>query len=133
VPYRYCESLVELARDSDFLVVIAPGGKETFHIVNEAVMRALGTKGVLVNVARGSLVDEQALIRVLQDGALGGAALDVFEDEPKVPEALFAFDNVVLSPHVGSGTHHTRKAMGDLTVDNLVAHFSGKPVPTPVA
>ncbi len=132
VPYRYYDKLVDLARDSDFLVVIAPGGKETFHIVDEAVMRALGTKGVLVNVARGSLVDEQALLRVLQEGALGGAALDVFEDEPRVPEAFFTLDNVVLSPHVGSGTHHTRKAMGDLTVDNLIAYFSGKPVLTPV-
>jgi lactate dehydrogenase-like 2-hydroxyacid dehydrogenase len=132
VPYRYYDKLVDLARDSDFLVVIAPGGKDTFHIVDETVMRALGQKGVLVNVARGSLVDEQALLRVLQEGALGGAALDVFEDEPRVPEAFFTLDNVVLSPHVGSGTHHTRKAMGDLTVDNLVAYFSGKPVLTPV-
>jgi lactate dehydrogenase-like 2-hydroxyacid dehydrogenase len=131
-PYRYYDKLVDLARDSDFLVVIAPGGKDTFHIVDEAVMRALGTKGVLVNVARGSLVDEQALLKVLREGALGAAALDVFEDEPKVPEGFFALENVVLQPHVGSGTHETRRAMGDLTVDNLIAHFAGKPVLTPV-
>lgn len=131
-PYRYYDKLVDLARDSDFLVVIAPGGKDTFHIVDETVMRALGPNGVLVNVARGSLVDEQALVRVLRDGALGAAALDVFEDEPNVPEAFFALENVVLQPHVGSATHETRQAMGDLTVDNLLAHFSGKPPLTPV-
>jgi lactate dehydrogenase-like 2-hydroxyacid dehydrogenase len=131
-PYRYYDRLVDLAAGSDFLVVIAPGGKETFHIVDEAVMRALGPQGVLVNVARGSLVDEHALLRVLREGALGAAALDVFEDEPKVPEGFFALDNVVLQPHVGSATHETRRAMGDLTVDNLIAHFAGQPVLTPV-
>jgi hydroxypyruvate reductase len=131
-PFRYYERLVDLARESDFLVVIAPGGPATRHIVNEEVLRALGPKGILVNVARGSLVDEAALVKCLQDGGLGGAALDVFEAEPKVPEALFAMENVVLQPHVGSATHDTRKAMGDLTVDNLLAHFAGKPALTPV-
>jgi lactate dehydrogenase-like 2-hydroxyacid dehydrogenase len=131
-PFTYYDKLVDLAANSDFLVVIAPGGKETYRIVNEEVMRALGSKGILVNVARGSLVDEAALVKVLQEGALGGAALDVYEQEPKVPEALFAMENVVLQPHVGSGTHETRKAMGDLTVDNLVAYFSGRPPLTPV-
>jgi lactate dehydrogenase-like 2-hydroxyacid dehydrogenase len=132
VPYRYHADLVSLARDSDFLVAICPGGPATRHIVNEAVMRALGPKGILVNVARGSVVDEPALVKCLREGALGGAGLDVFEAEPKVPETLFAMDNVVLAPHVGSATHETRNEMGRLTVDNLIAHFAGKPVLTPV-
>ncbi|MGH8681771.1 MAG: 2-hydroxyacid dehydrogenase [Burkholderiales bacterium] len=132
VPFTYYEQLVDLARNSDFLLLILPGGKETFHVVNEEVLRALGPNGILVNIARGSVVDEQALVRCLQAGALGGAALDVFEDEPKVPEALWRMDNVVLVPHVGSATRETRAAMGNLTIDNLVAHFSGQPVPTPV-
>ena len=131
-PFRHYPSLVELAKNSDFLIVITPGGKETFHLINEEVMRALGPKGILVNVARGSVVDEKALVKVLQEGALGGAGLDVFEEEPKVPEALFAMDNVVLAPHVGSATHETRTAMGNLCVDNLVLHFGGKPVLTRV-
>ncbi len=132
VPFRYCATPVELAQHADFLVVITPGGAATRHLVNEAVMRALGPTGVLVNVARGSVVDERALVRCLQEGALGGAGLDVFEDEPHVPEALYAMDNVVLQPHVGSATHETRRAMGDLVVDNLLAHFAGQPVLTPV-
>jgi len=132
VPYRHYERLVDLAKESDFLLLILPGGKETSRLVNEEVLRALGPKGILVNIARGSVVDEAALVRCLQEGALGGAALDVFEDEPKVPEALGRMDNVVLTPHLGSATHETRAAMGKLTIDNLVAHFSGKPVLTPV-
>jgi lactate dehydrogenase-like 2-hydroxyacid dehydrogenase len=132
VPFRYCEKLVDLARDSDFLLLIVPGGKETSRLVNEEVLRALGPKGILVNVARGSVVDEAALVKVLQEGALGGAALDVFEDEPRVPEALWSMDNVVLVPHIGSATRETRAAMGHLTIDNLAAHFAGKPVLTPV-
>jgi lactate dehydrogenase-like 2-hydroxyacid dehydrogenase len=132
VPFKHHPSLVELAKNSDFLVVITPGGKETLHLIGEEVMRALGPKGILVNVARGSVVDEGALVKVLREGALGGAGLDVFEDEPNVPEALFAMDNVVLEPHVGSATHETRAAMGNLCVDNLVLHFGGKPVLTKV-
>jgi len=132
-PYPYHADLVSLARDSDFLVAICPGGAATRHIVNETVMRALGPTGILVNVARGSVVDEPALVKCLHEGALGGAGLDVFEAEPNVPEALFAMDSVVLAPHVGSATHETRNAMGALTVDNLMAHFAGKPVLTPVA
>ena len=131
-PFTYHARLVDLARNSDFLVAIVPGGSETYHMVNEEVMRALGPTGILVNVARGSVVDEQALVRCLQEGALGGAALDVFEDEPKVPAALLAMDNVVLQPHVASATHETRAAMGQLAVDNLLAHFAGKPALTPV-
>lgn len=132
-PFTYYERLVDLARNSDFLVAILPGGKETWHLVDEEVMRALGPKGILVNVARGSVVDEPALVKALADGRLGAAGLDVFEAEPQVPEALWAMDNVVLQPHMASATHETRKAMGDLALDNLRAHFSGKPVLTPVA
>lgn len=131
-PFIYYERLADLAGNSDFLVAILPGGKETYHLVNEEIMRALGPKGILVNVARGSVVDEAALVKCLREGALGGAALDVFEEEPKVPEALFTMDNVVLQPHVGSATHETRAAMGQLTVDNLLAHFAGRPPLTPV-
>ena len=131
-PFPYYAQLVDLARNSDYLVAIVPGGNETYHLVSEEVMRALGPTGILVNVARGSVVDEKALVKCLQEGALGGAGLDVFEEEPKVPEALFTMDNVVLQPHVGSGTHETRTAMGQLTVDNLLAHFAGRPPLTPV-
>jgi lactate dehydrogenase-like 2-hydroxyacid dehydrogenase len=132
VPFRHYEKMVDLAKDSDFLVLIVPGGKDTFHMVNEDVLRALGPKGILVNVARGSVVDEKALVKCLQEGALGGAGLDVFEDEPRMPEALWKMDNVVLTPHVASATHETRAAMGKLCIDNLVEHFAGRPALTPV-
>lgn len=132
VPFTYHAKLVDLAADSDYLVVIVPGGKETFHLVNEPVMRALGPQGILVNVARGTVVDEAAMVKCLLEGALGGAALDVFEEEPKVPEALWTMENVVLVPHIGSGTRETRAAMCKLTIDNLIAHFAGKPLLTPV-
>ena len=132
VAHKYYASLTEMARDCDVLMVICPGGAATQHIVNAEVLKALGPKGTLINVARGSVVDEPALVKALAEGNLGAAGLDVFEDEPRVPQALWAMDNVVLQPHVGSATHETRKAMGDLTVDNLRAHFAGKPVLTPV-
>jgi lactate dehydrogenase-like 2-hydroxyacid dehydrogenase len=132
LPYRYYPDLVEMARDVDWLVVIAPGGAGTKGIVSRAVLEALGPKGCLVNVARGSLVDEPALVELLQSGKLGGAALDVFADEPRVPEALFSLENVVLAPHVGSATVRTRRAMGDLVLDNLAAKMAGKPLLTPV-
>ncbi len=132
VGYKYYPKLVDMARDCDVLMVICPGGAATHHIVNAEVLKALGPEGTLINVARGSVVDEPALVKALADGTLGAAGLDVFEAEPKVPEALFAMDQVVLQPHVGSATHETRKAMGDLTADNLRAHFAGKPVLTPV-
>jgi len=131
-PYRYYSDLAEMARDVDYLVVIAPGSPETRGIVSREVLEALGPDGALVNVARGSLVDEEALVELLASGKLGGAALDVFADEPRVPHALVEMDNVVLSPHQGSATHKTRKAMGDLVVDNIAAHFAGKPLLTPV-
>ncbi|HSO08140.1 MAG TPA: 2-hydroxyacid dehydrogenase [Pelomicrobium sp.] len=132
VPWPYHADLVDLAKAADFLVVTAPGGDDTLHLVDDTVLSALGPTGTLVNVARGSVVDEPALIRALQDQRLGAAALDVFEHEPRIPDALLAMENVVLLPHLGSATRETRGAMGQLVVDNLRAHFAGKPVPTPV-
>jgi lactate dehydrogenase-like 2-hydroxyacid dehydrogenase len=131
-PYVYYGNLVDMARDVDLLVVIAPGGKATEKIVSREVLSALGPEGYLVNMARGSLVEEPALIEMLQSGELGGAALDVFESEPNVPEAFFALENVVLSPHQGSATHQTRNKMGALVVANLDAHFAGEPLPSAV-
>jgi lactate dehydrogenase-like 2-hydroxyacid dehydrogenase len=131
-PYPYYANLVEMARDSDWLLAIAPGGKETNKIISRDVLAALGPEGMLVNMARGSLLDYEALIELLQNGGLAGAALDVFEKEPNVPEALIGMDNVVLSPHQGSKTVETRNAMGQLLVDNLAAHFAGRPLLTPV-
>jgi len=127
-PHIYYDNLTDMARDSDWLVLIAPGGQGTDRIVSREVLEALGPKGMLVNIARGTLVDEPALLDLLQNGGLGGAALDVFEKEPQVPEAFFALDNVVLSPHQGSATHQTRDAMGALLVANLDAHFAGEPL-----
>jgi len=127
-PYVYYSSLVDMARDSDWLVAIAPGGRETERIVSREVLEALGPEGCFVNMGRGTLVDEAAMVEMLQSGKLGGAALDVFENEPRVPEALFGLDNVVLSPHQGSATHQTRNKMGALVVANLEAHFAGEPL-----
>ncbi|WCT72481.1 2-hydroxyacid dehydrogenase [Sphingomonas naphthae] len=132
VPYRYCPDITALAAASDILVLAAPGGDATRAIVDANVLAALGADGVLVNVSRGSLVDEPALIAALEAGGIAGAALDVFADEPHVPEALRAMDQVVLTPHLGSATQDTRRAMGELTVANLDAFFAGKPLLTPV-
>lgn len=131
-PYVYYEDLQAMARDVDWLVNIAPGGAATKGIISRKVLEALGPKGCLVNIGRGTSVDEPAMVEMLQSGALGGAALDVFEDEPNVPEALMGMENVVLSPHQGSATHKTRWAMGDLVVRNLRAHFAGEPLISPV-
>jgi len=129
VPYRYVPDLKKLASESDFLVVASPGGAATRNIVNAEVLAALGKKGTLINIARGSIVDEPALVAALQAGTIKAAGLDVFADEPRIPDALFAMENVVLLPHVGSATHETRKAMGDLCKANLDAWFtSGKVV-----
>lgn len=125
VPYDYYDDLTAMAAASDVLVVITPGGPETKALVNVDVLNALGPNGILINVARGSVVDEAALVSALQEGRLGGAGLDVFEAEPVVPDALWGMENVVLLPHVGSATVETRQAMGDLTVDNL-AEFLAK-------
>lgn len=131
-PWPYYASLVEMARDVDILMVIAPGGAETFHLVNTEVLHALGAAGTLINVARGSLVDEQALTTALQTGTLGAAGLDVFEDEPRVSETLRGLDNCVLLPHVGSASHYTRNKMGQLVVENVLAMANGKAPLTPV-
>ena len=123
VAYTYYENLTEMAKDCDVLICITPGGPSTDKIVNSQVMEALGPNGTLINVSRGSVVDEAALIDALKSGKLGWAGLDVFEAEPTVPGALRDLPNTVLLPHVGSGTVETRVAMGDLTVDNLLNHL----------
>jgi lactate dehydrogenase-like 2-hydroxyacid dehydrogenase len=126
VAYRFVPTLAALAAESDFLIVACPGGPATKNIVNAEVLAALGKKGTLVNIARGSIVDEPALVAALLSGTIKGAGLDVFADEPKVPPALLAMENVVLLPHVGSATDETRKAMGDLCKANLDAWFGEK-------
>ena len=132
VPYSYFDSLVELAKWSDFLVIATVGGASTRGLINEPVLRALGPKGILVNIARGSVIDEPAMVSVLLEGALGGAGLDVFDKEPKVPDALKTMNNVVLMPHVASATHETRRAMTDCLLDNLESFFSTGQVITPI-
>ena len=132
VPHRYLPSAAALAAESDFLVVITPGGAGTRKLIDAAVLTALGPQGCIVNVARGSVIDEAALIEALRTGAIAGAALDVFEDEPNVPQALREMDNVVLTPHIGSATGQTRQAMADLALANLNARLTGQPLPTPV-
>jgi lactate dehydrogenase-like 2-hydroxyacid dehydrogenase len=132
VPYDYYDDLTAMARDCDVLMVITPGGAATKHLVNAEVLEALGPDGILINVARGSVVDEAALVDALQSGKLGAAGLDVFEAEPKVPQALKDMDNVVLLPHVGSATIETRRAMGDLTCDNLSQYLRNGTVITAI-
>jgi hydroxypyruvate reductase len=133
LPYRYVPNLPELARDSDILIVAASGGAQSRGIVDREVMDALGKDGILVNVARGSVVDEPALVAALQAGTLGGAGLDVFADEPNVPPALLTMGHVVLQPHRASATVETRLAMGELVLANLAAHFAGEALLTLVA
>ncbi len=132
VPYAYYPDLVAMAHAVDVLVVVAPAVPDTRHIVGAAVMDALGPQGILINVARGSLVDEAALVAALTSGRLGSAGLDVFADEPHVPVELTKLDHVVLLPHVGSASHHTRGAMGALQVENLLSWFAGRGPVTPV-
>ena len=132
VPYPYDPDPVTLAKNSDVLMVVTPGGPETTRLINEKVLQALGPQGFLVNIARGSVVDEPVLLRYLQEKKIAGAGLDVFADEPRVPPGFFTLDNAVLFPHVASATAETRKAMGDLQIDNLRRHFAGKPVATRV-
>ncbi len=131
-PYTYYPNAQALAREVDFLVVITPGGEGTRGLINAQVLEALGAKGYLINVARGSVVDQPALVHAVTTGVIAGAALDVFADEPNVPEELRNCDNVVLTPHMASGTWETRGAMADLAFANLQAHFAGKPLLTPV-
>jgi lactate dehydrogenase-like 2-hydroxyacid dehydrogenase len=124
VPYRYVRDLAALAGEVDFLVIACPGGPATKHLIDARILDALGAKGTLVNIARGSIVDEQALVDALSRGTLKSAGLDVFENEPHVPSELLAMDNVVLLPHVGSATRETRQAMADLCRANVDAWFS---------
>jgi lactate dehydrogenase-like 2-hydroxyacid dehydrogenase len=133
VPYRYYPTLLEMAKEVDVLMSVAPGGPETKHMINAEILRALGPDGILINVGRGSVVDERALIEALRSKTILSAGLDVFEDEPRVPQELIDMDHIVLLPHVGSASVHTRNAMGQLVVDNLVSWFSGKGPLTPVA
>ncbi|MQL91727.1 hypothetical protein Taro_024351 [Colocasia esculenta] len=132
VSYQYYPTVVDLAANSQVLVVACVLTEETRHIINRQVIDALGPRGVLINIGRGGHVDEAELVAALLEGRLGGAGLDVFEREPEVPEELFGLDNVVLLPHVGSGTFETRKAMADLVLGNLEAHVLNKPLLTPV-
>ncbi|OZI37656.1 hydroxyacid dehydrogenase [Bordetella genomosp. 10] len=123
LPYAYENSLIDLARWADYLVIASTGGAETRHIVSAEVLDALGPQGFLINISRGGNIDEAALVRALQEKRIAGAGLDVFEQEPRVPEAFFALDNVVLLPHVASATHETRADMAQLVLDNLEAFF----------
>jgi len=132
VPYPYDPDPATLAKNCDVLIVVTPGGPETNKLVNAKVLNALGPQGFLVNIARGSVIDEPVLLRYLQEKRIAGAGLDVFADEPRVPPEFFTLENAVLFPHVGSATVETRKAMGDLQIENLRLHFAGKPVKTRV-
>jgi len=132
VAYSFYPTTQALAAQVDFLIVITPGGAGTRHLINAEVLQALGSEGYLINVARGSVVDEAALVHALQQGVIAGAGLDVFEKEPHVPETLRALDNVVLTPHIASATRQTRQAMADLAAANLAAHFAGQPLLSPV-
>ena len=130
--FTYYPNATALAAEVDFLVAITPGGAGTHHLINAEVLKALGSKGYLVNVARGSVVDEVALITALTTGVIAGAGLDVFMNEPHVPEALWSMPNVVLTPHMASATHQTRQAMADLAFANMQAGLSGQALHTPV-
>ncbi len=133
VSWTYASSLIELAQWADILLVATVGGADTQHLINADVLDALGPKGILINIARGSVVDQQALITALQNGTLGNAGLDVYADEPHVPEALRALPHVVLTPHIASATHETRGAMLELALSNLLSvHSSGRCL-TPIA
>ena len=132
VKHRYHPTLLGLAQSCDVLMVVASGGAETHHLVGKDVLEALGPEGIVINVGRGTVIDEQALVAALRDRKILSAGLDVFEDEPRVPAELIAMDHVVLLPHVGSASVHTRNAMGQLVVDNLVSWFGGKGAVTPV-
>lgn len=133
VSYKHYPDLKQMAKDVDVLIVITPGGAATKHLINKEVLEALGPNGIVINVARGSVIDERALIEALRERKILSAGLDVFEDEPNVPKELIEMDHVVLLPHVGSASVHCRNLMGQLVVDNLVAWASGKPPLTPVA
>lgn len=128
--YKYYSDILDLAANSEILIVCCSLTEETHHIVNRRVIDALGPKGILINIGRGKHIDEPELVSALCEGRLGGAGLDVYEDEPEVPEELFGLENVVLLPHVGSDTIETCRAMADLVIENLEAHFQNKPLLT---
>lgn len=130
--YEYQPDLHKLAEVSDYLILACPGGDETRHMVHEPILKALGPKGFLINISRGSVVHENDLITALNEKKIAGAGLDVYQNEPHVREELVKMDNVVLLPHIGSATLETRAAMGELVVRNLLAHFNGDPLLTPV-
>jgi len=132
VAYPYYPTVTGLAEACDVLIVITPGGASTRHLINAEVLRALGSNGVLINVARGTVVDEQALIDALKSGTILSAGLDVYEDEPRVPQELIDLEHVVLLPHIASASVHTRNAMGQLVADNLISWFDGKGPLSPV-
>jgi lactate dehydrogenase-like 2-hydroxyacid dehydrogenase len=133
VNYLHCPNLIEMARTVDILMIIVPGGPGTANLVNAEVLDALGPDGILINIARGSVVDEPALIKALREKRIMAAGLDVFAKEPNVPAELIAMDNVVLLPHLGSASVYTREKMDQLVVDNIAAWAAGKPPLTPVA
>jgi lactate dehydrogenase-like 2-hydroxyacid dehydrogenase len=133
VSYTHYSDLIELAKASDYLILIVPGGADTQHMVNAEVLKALGPTSFLINVARGSVVDEKALVASLLESGIAGAGLDVFEDEPNVPAELLTLDNVVLTPHIGSGTHETRLAMADLVFANVSGFFNDGTLVSPVS
>ena len=132
VAYTYYKDLKEMAVAADFLILACAGGDETKHLINYEILDALGTEGFLINIARGSVVKEDDLLIALRNKSIAGAGLDVYADEPNVPDEMIKMDNVVLSPHVGSATVETRSKMGQLVIDNLVAHFDGQPLLTPI-
>ena len=129
-PYRFYASASELAANSDYLVVAVPGGDDTKNMINAQVLKALGPKGIVVNIARGSVIDQTALLQALKDKSIAGAGLDVFWDEPNIDPQFFKLQNVVLTPHNGSNTHETRRAMADLALANLKAFFDERPLLT---
>jgi lactate dehydrogenase-like 2-hydroxyacid dehydrogenase len=133
IPYQHYPNLLDMARQVEVLLVITPGGAQTRNLINAEVLAALGREGILINMARGSVVDEPALIKALQQGTILSAGLDVYAREPHVPPELIAMDNVVLFPHLGSASVTTRQRMDQLVVDNLLAWAAGKPPLTPVA
>ncbi len=132
VPYVYHATLVGLAEAVDTMIAIVPGGAGTKHLIDQRVLEALGSNGILINVSRGSVVDERALVGALQSGTILAAGLDVYEDEPRVPQELIDLRHLVLLPHIGSASVHTRNAMGKLVADNLIAWFRGEQPLTPV-
>lgn len=131
-PYTYYDDLNDMARNSDFLVLCCVGGEHTHGLIDYKVLESLGAQGFLINIARGSVVNQDDLLQALHNKAIAGAGLDVYDNEPHVPDALFKMDNVVLTPHIGSATTETRTKMGQIVAENLESYFEGRPLLTPV-